>query len=239
MRKSFILHTDSLEILRELTDEQAGKLFKAIYEHNAGNEVELDAVTKMCFLPFRNQFKRDLEAYNEVCEKNKINGSKGGRPKKSEENPKNPSGFIETQKTQPNPKNLDSDNDSKNDSDSKSKNKKELNIEFDVFWNLYDKKVSKQKVEQKWAKLKDIDRERIIQTLPAFIAGIKDKQYQPNPETYLNNRRWEDEMPAPKPAQDEERHHDYRRYNNYEEYEYTCQTLKITPRFTKEEFYAM
>lgn len=121
MRKSFILHTDSLEILRELTDEQAGKLFKAIYEHNAGNDVELDAVTKMCFLPFRNQFKRDLEAYNEVCEKNKINGSKGGRPKKSEDNPKNPSAFLETQKTQPNPKNLDSDNDSKNDSDSKSK----------------------------------------------------------------------------------------------------------------------
>ena len=29
-RKSFIIHKDSIEILDKLTDEQAGKLFKAI-----------------------------------------------------------------------------------------------------------------------------------------------------------------------------------------------------------------
>ena len=30
-KDSFILHNDSLEILEELTDEEAGKLFKEIY----------------------------------------------------------------------------------------------------------------------------------------------------------------------------------------------------------------
>jgi hypothetical protein len=74
---------------------------------------------------------------------------------------------------------------------------KEINILFDVFWNLYDKKVgSKSKCEKKWNKLTDTDREKIIQSLPSFIASIHDRQYQPYPETYLNNKRWEDEIPV-------------------------------------------
>lgn len=70
-----------------------------------------------------------------------------------------------------------------------------INIVFDVFWNLYNKKVgSKSKCEKKWNKLKDVERQKIIDTLPNFLAGIKDKQYQPFPETYLNKERWNDEI---------------------------------------------
>jgi len=70
---------------------------------------------------------------------------------------------------------------------------KEINIPFNKFWNLYNKKIAKVKCEKKWAKLKDSEREEIMKTLPKFIAGIKDKQFQPHPYTYLNQRRWEDE----------------------------------------------
>ena len=70
-----------------------------------------------------------------------------------------------------------------------------INIVFDVFWNLYNKKVgSKSKCEKKWNKLKDAERQKIIDTLPNFLVGIKDKQYQPFPETYLNQERWNDEI---------------------------------------------
>lgn len=70
-----------------------------------------------------------------------------------------------------------------------------INIVFDVFWNLYNKKVgSKSKCEKKWNKLKDAERQKIIDTLPNFLASIKDKQYQPFPETYLNQERWNDEI---------------------------------------------
>jgi hypothetical protein len=79
-KKSFYLFHDSLDILNDLTDEQAGKLFKAIYNFNIGIDTELDPVLKMCFLPFRNQFVSDLDAYNKKCEKNKLNGINGGRP---------------------------------------------------------------------------------------------------------------------------------------------------------------
>ena len=142
--KSFIIHKDSLLILEELTDEQAGKLFKAISNYQNGIETDLDFGLRMAFAPFKNQFIRDLEKYNEKCERNKSNGNKGGRPKKDVENtetqtnPKNPVGYFETEKTQTNPKNPNepynnSNNNSNNNSDSDSKN--ENNNKNDLFYN--------------------------------------------------------------------------------------------------------
>jgi predicted metal-dependent hydrolase len=76
-----------------------------------------------------------------------------------------------------------------------NKEQETINIPFDSFWNLYNRKVGdKKKIEAKWKKLKDFERQKIIDTLPAFLANIKDKQYQPYPDTYLNNKRWEDEI---------------------------------------------
>jgi hypothetical protein len=72
---------------------------------------------------------------------------------------------------------------------------KPINIPFDSFWNLYNKKVGdKKKVESKWNKLKDDERQKIIDTLPTFLNSIKDKQFQPHPETYFNQQRWNDEI---------------------------------------------
>lgn len=72
-----------------------------------------------------------------------------------------------------------------------------VNIAFSEFWNLYNKKVgNKDKCEKKWNSLKDAERQKIIDTLPGFIASIPDKQFQPHPQTYLNNSRWNDEISA-------------------------------------------
>jgi len=80
-RKSFVLHKDSLEILPDLTDDQAGKLFKAIYAYQIDDELKLDQIIKMVFLPFKNQFIRDDEKYTETCERRAVAGSKGGKQK--------------------------------------------------------------------------------------------------------------------------------------------------------------
>ena len=118
-RKSFILHIDSLGILNELTDEQAGQLFKLIYEYHNPNKPKQTQITQLvnlAFYPFKSQFERDNQTYNNVCERNKNNGLLGGRPKN-----KNPN----------KPKKADSDNknknDNKNDNDNKSVIKK-INI---------------------------------------------------------------------------------------------------------------
>ena len=89
--KSFILHKDSLFVLNEMTNEQAGKFIKSIFEYQiSGKLPPLDFGLKMAVSPFINQFKRDQEKYQNIVERNKNNGSKGGRPK----NPKKPNGLF-------------------------------------------------------------------------------------------------------------------------------------------------
>ena len=65
---------------------------------------------------------------------------------------------------------------------------------FEDFWQLYDRKIGKKKCESKWAKISNSDKELIMATLPAYLASIKDKQYQKHPITYLNNESWHDEI---------------------------------------------
>lgn len=116
-RKSFVLHIDSLDILDDLTDEQAGQLFKAIKSHHKGEISELCPLVKIAFSPFKNQFARDDEKYQKIVERNKNNGLKGGRPK-TQDNPEKPTGLSGNPD---NPQKADNDSDSKsvNDSDSK------------------------------------------------------------------------------------------------------------------------
>ena len=69
-----------------------------------------------------------------------------------------------------------------------------INIPFEDFWQLYEKKEGhKSKCEKLWKNLSDNERQEIIKTLPGFKAQINDKRFQPFPCTYLNQRRWEDE----------------------------------------------
>lgn len=82
----------------------------------------------------------------------------------------------------------------KNDKNNKN-NKEEINIPFSAFWDLYNKKVGdKKRCEKKWNSLTNEVHQKIISTIPAFISSIRDKQFQPFPETYLNQQRWNDEI---------------------------------------------
>lgn len=102
-RKSFVLYTTSKEIINMLNDEQSGILFKGILEYvTDGNVPEMDGMTKIVFTTIRNYLDKDFENYEAKCEANRLNGHKGGRPKKNrtviEENPTKPNGFCETEK---------------------------------------------------------------------------------------------------------------------------------------------
>jgi hypothetical protein len=71
---------------------------------------------------------------------------------------------------------------------------KEINIAFEVFWDLYDKKVEKDPCKAKWIKLTDIEREAIIKYIPGYKLSQPLKKYRKNPETFLTNKSWEDEI---------------------------------------------
>ena len=80
-------------------------------------------------------------------------------------------------------------------------NRKELilNISFNTWWDLYDKKVgSKTKLESKWNKLTNNQRTQAIKHTKEYIIAQPDKQYRKNPDTYFNNESFYDEIIKPK-----------------------------------------
>jgi DNA-binding MarR family transcriptional regulator/regulator of replication initiation timing len=65
---------------------------------------------------------------------------------------------------------------------------------FDIFWDAFDKKKgSKSKSQTKWNRLPALTRRLILNGLEVYKAGIPDKQFQPYPETFLNDKIWEAE----------------------------------------------
>lgn len=89
-RNSFLLYVDSMDILTELTDVQAGKLFKAVYlyqkhitdpDNMEYEECLADSLIRIAFTPIRLQLDRDYAKYKDVCAKRASAGRKGGLSK--------------------------------------------------------------------------------------------------------------------------------------------------------------
>jgi len=77
-----------------------------------------------------------------------------------------------------------------------NKLKKEYTTEFEKFWDMYPVKTGKEKCFEKWDKLDSNDKNRIIETLPSFKSYKPFDTYSyPYPLTYLNQKRWNDELP--------------------------------------------
>ncbi|MCM5528948.1 DUF4373 domain-containing protein [Parasegetibacter sp. NRK P23] len=65
---------------------------------------------------------------------------------------------------------------------------------FETFWKAYNKSQAKPKAEKLWNNLSKADREKIMQHVPLYVQAQPDKQFRKNPDTYLRNRSWEDEI---------------------------------------------
>lgn len=109
-RKSFIIHKDSLSVLKKLNTEQKASLFDAIANYQIDSKLPEDNFISIIFEPFLNQFLRDEENYAKTCEARRIAGGKGGKQK-----------VANASKSKQKVANL-ADSDSKSDSDSDNKN---------------------------------------------------------------------------------------------------------------------
>jgi len=67
---------------------------------------------------------------------------------------------------------------------------------FNKFWSLYPRKVAKIVAERRWKKLSKKDIDEIFKIYHEHLLRwrYKDIQYVPHPATWLNQRRWEDEL---------------------------------------------
>lgn len=200
-KRSFVLHVDSLQVLDDMPDDFAGKLFKAIKHYQTTGEViDMEFALKMAAMPFIRQFERDSFKYQSTVETNRINGSKGGRPTKSETNQNNPFAFSESESNQPKAKKGDSDSDSGNDSKSVSKKQSATLFDdaFDLFWNAYGNKKDKPAALKAWKKVDPSLHPKIMQAIPAYLADCaKTARQIRNPATWLNGECWNDEYTVP------------------------------------------
>jgi len=96
-KKSFLLYCDLIHTFEHLSNEQRGELIMWVLEYvNDLNPKPLNGLLQAVAEPIKQQLKRDLEKYENIRERNKINGIKGGRPKKAKKptglsgNPKKP-----------------------------------------------------------------------------------------------------------------------------------------------------
>jgi len=65
---------------------------------------------------------------------------------------------------------------------------------FDRFWNLYDKKTSREKCFKKFSSLKPQEMEQLFIHVPNYVKSTPDKKYRKDPTTYLNNKSFNDEI---------------------------------------------
>jgi len=178
MKKSFILHYDSLSVIDKMTDDQTGKLLRMMKSyHNGRDYICNDFAVELVFEQFKNQFDRDLIKYNNICERNSNNGKKWWRPQE----PKEPSGLSGNPKK---PRKADNDNDNDNDSKSDSINNNKINKktnalsqpilnqweQFEFFWKLF--------THPRWTSKKD--------TLDFYKRSVEDEDIILNEVKYMN-----------------------------------------------------
>lgn len=168
-KDSFVLYTEQKAVINKLSDEQAGKLIKAIYEYvETGEMPELDTVLDLVITPFKTILDKDKAKYEEVSKARAEAGSKGGKQSKQNETSKSKS----KQKKQLQTKDSNcNDNDNEYDNDFKKENIKKKygengNVKFTdeeyekvktYFPNDYEKRIQNldDYIQSKGAKYKD------------------------------------------------------------------------------------
>ncbi len=73
---------------------------------------------------------------------------------------------------------------------------------FQSFWNTYPRKQGKGAAAKSYSKTTEAERRVIATVLPLFVSSwpwTHEPQFIPNPATWLNQRRWEDDAPPQDP----------------------------------------
>ena len=86
--KGFFTYFHHAEPLAMLSDEQAGRLYKALMRYGDTGEVtdfDGDCALGVMFSIFKKEIDHNFERYAEICEKRSEAGKKGGRPRISKE----------------------------------------------------------------------------------------------------------------------------------------------------------
>jgi hypothetical protein len=135
-----------------------------------------------------NFLDEQLEDANHISKVNSENGKKGAEKRK----------MLATAKQSLSDASANFSKEKKN----KRKEEEEINIEkslslelaFNTFWDLYDKKTDAKNCKAKFLKLNDTERAMIFKVVKNYVDSTPDKKFRKNPSTWLNGKCWEDDF---------------------------------------------
>ena len=99
-RPSFLIYKSFYGSIKHLTDENLGKLFRAMFEYHNDRVLKLEPEIQMALNFIKNQFELDQRKWEKKVAAQMANGKKGGRPKSSgaidsvEEKPNQTHGYF-------------------------------------------------------------------------------------------------------------------------------------------------
>ena len=184
---------DDLDALEPLCEEERGRLFTALLQYGKTGELaELSGNEKFLFPMFKGRIDRFYKSYQETCERNKNNIKKRYT--------KSTTVYGGSERTRSLPSEEEEEEETETKSEAKSNPNTSRASAFDAFWAAYPKKTGKEAAKKSFARAK-----ADIGTMLSALEVQKQSeqwtknngQFIPNPTTWLNQGRWEDELPKP------------------------------------------
>ncbi len=184
----------------KLTDQELGRLLRALLVYSEfGERQDLTGRESIAFDFIADDIDRAKKSYDEKCRKNSENGKAGGRPPKA----KKAVGFSKSEKSQRKKEDKEED---KELPPITPQGGREVSLPkyhpdwFERFWALYPRKTNREVAVRAWDKLKPgLELCKVMDKairLQMQSAQWQDSQHIPHPSTWLNGKRWQDELEA-------------------------------------------
>lgn len=208
---TILLFTEHRAAIDYLSDEDAGKLIKALFAYvDEGKLPDFKGPMMSLFTVIRTQIDRSHDAYKAKCEKNSANAKKrfathsasatanSGNPSQanvSERIPSHTDASLPNPIPNPNPKpNPDIDD----GADTHIINDAEVVVDeefpFDTIWEMYGKPIGDiEQLRQRWQQLSLDEKKKIFEYVPKYVMARPDSKYRKDFANFLTYRTWETE----------------------------------------------
>ena len=210
---TILLFTEHREAIDYLSDEDAGKLIKALFAYVDESKLpDFNGPMMSLFTVIRTQIDRSHEAYKAKCEKNSANAKKrfanhsvstnasSGNPSQANVSERMPS---HTDASLPNPNPTPNLNpipnpDIDDGADTLIINEAEMvaneEYTFDKIWEMYGKPIGDVgQLRQRWQQLSFDEKKKIFEYVPKYVMARPDSKYRKDFANFLTCRTWETE----------------------------------------------
>ena len=209
---TILLFTEQRTAFEYLSDEDAGRMIKAIYAYSDGGTIpNFEGAMMSLFSLVRSQIDRSREAYQKKCEQNRWNSRKRkNMQEKSDEpstdNENDPSLSTDNKRCRPitnvilpnpnrNPKPKPDIDDGANTHIINGEVVVEDEVyPFDEIWNMYGKFVGDvEALRKRWNELSADEKRNIFNYVPLYVQSRPEKKYRKDFANFLTCRTWETE----------------------------------------------